>query len=503
MEFELLKDEYWWGGMVHRGAEMPFDAESEAVIDLAEPENPNQASPFFLSSRGRILLGEKPFCVRFCKGTVRVTGAAELIRAGDSLKEAYLEGMRRGFPFEEKIPDPLFFSMPQYNTWIELMQDQNEQGILAYAEGILEHGLPAGILMIDDGWAADYGEFAFHPGKFADPRGMIRRLHEMGFRVMLWVCPYVSPDSAAFRALEKMGCLLCGPDGQPAVRRWWNGWSAGLDLTNPDAEKWFQERLCGLMREYGVDGFKFDGGDPSFYRTEDRAYRPALPQEHARQYALFAGKFRLNELRAGWNLGGRALVMRLNDKCHSWDQDGLNMLIPNSLAQGLLGYAYHCPDMIGGGEFQSFLDHSDALDRNLIVRYAQASALCPMMQFSAAPWRVLDTARMEMVRRAAELHRQMGERILALAEHAAKTGEPIMRHMAYEFPNEGFERVSDQFMLGSDILAAPVLKRGAVSREVSLPSGRWKSADGQILDGGRTVLVDAPLDSLPYFERME
>ena len=66
MEFELLKDEYWWGGMVHRGAEMPFDAESEAVIDLAEPENPNQASPFFLSSRGRILLGEKPFCVRFC-----------------------------------------------------------------------------------------------------------------------------------------------------------------------------------------------------------------------------------------------------------------------------------------------------------------------------------------------------------------------------------------------------------------------------------------------------
>ena len=176
------------------------------------------------------------------------------------------------------------------------------------------------------------------------------------------------------------------------------------------------------------------------------------------------------------------------------------MLIPHSLIQGLGGYAYHCPDMIGGGEYMSFKEKEGRLDEELVVRYAQAAALCPMMQFSAAPWRVLSQENMEIVKKAAQLHCRFGNYICTLAEEAAHSGEPIMRHMAYEYPEQGFETVNDQFMLGSKILAAPVLVKGQRSRKVKLPEGRWKGADGVIYEGGHTITIDAPLEQLPWFE---
>ena len=74
--------------------------------------------------------------------------------------------------------------------------------------------------------------------------------------------------------------------------------------------------------------------------------------------------------------------------------------------------------------------------------------------------------------------------------------------MSYEFPGEGFETCGDQFMLGSDVLSAPVLVRGARSRSVRLPMGQWRSDRGEVVDGGRTIAVDAPLDRLPYFVRI-
>ena len=67
-------------------------------------------------------------------------------------------------------------------------------------------------------------------------------------------------------------------------------------------------------------------------------------------FNIVGEKYKLNEFRAAYDFGGRAIVSRLHDKDHSWVVRGLNALIPNTLAQGLLGYAYCCPDMVGGGE---------------------------------------------------------------------------------------------------------------------------------------------------------
>ena len=94
--------------------------------------------------------------------------------------------MREHFPPSGILPDSLFFTMPQYNTWIELMYNQNQKDVLAYAEDIVKNGFPPGIIMIDDNWQRHYGNFEFKPDRFPNPAYMVKRLHEMGFKVMLW-----------------------------------------------------------------------------------------------------------------------------------------------------------------------------------------------------------------------------------------------------------------------------------------------------------------------------
>ena len=71
--------------------------------------------------------------------------------------------------------------------------------------------------------------------------------------------------------------------------------------------------------------------------------------------------------------------------------------------------------------------------------------------------------------------------------------------MEYCFPHQGMETVQDQFMLGDSLLVAPVLTKGDRTRNVVLPTGRWKYVDGTVYDGGRTVTVPADLDTLPRF----
>jgi alpha-glucosidase (family GH31 glycosyl hydrolase) len=195
-------------------------------------------------------------------------------------------------------------------------------------------------------------------------------------------------------------------------------------------------------------------------------------------------------------MAGLPLVQRLRDKSHDWED--LRKLIPDQMSQSLMGYNYTCPDMIGGGEYQSFLK-SSTIDEELIVRSAQVHALMPMMQFSVGPWRVLSKENMKICLEMANLHTKMGDSILQLAKESSKTGEPIVKPMALAFPNNGYELIKDQFMLGNNILVAPVVEKGVRSRKVFLPEGKWKSDEGLVVKGGKILDINVPLERLPYF----
>ena len=512
MAIEIINGEYWWGGLSTEGHNTPYDINTKVTFDLWGNNEGNQAQPLLLSSKGRYVWSNNPIKYSFDNGHIQVTtkvGKITYGSAGTNLSDAYQFAVHNFFPPNGKIPEEKLFTHPQYNTWIELTYNQNEEDILKYAQGIIDHGYPPGVLMIDDNWQENYGVWEFSLRRFKDPKAMIQKLHNMGFQVMLWVCPFVSPDSEVFRRLAKEGLLLLEKqDNQDvhwtdtqedvAIIRWWNGASACLDLSNPKTKEWFKSRLDYLVDEFGVDGFKFDAGDAYFYENGIASYKTVLPNDHTALFAEIGLDYPLNEFRASWKMAGLPLAQRLRDKGHNWED--LQKLIPDLMSQSLMGYAYTCPDMIGGGEYGSFMNLS-SIDQELVVRSAQVHALMPMMQFSVAPWRVLSKENNKICLEAAQLHEKMGGFILELAKQASKTGEPIVKPMALAYPNNGYETIKDQFLLGDSIIVAPVVEKGVYKRNVVLPKGTWKDDEGKIFKGNKTIEIDVPINRLPFFTK--
>lgn len=495
--------EFWWFGITSQGDMMPLkDGFSQSIVDN---NFGNQIQPLVISNQGRVIWSDSGFRLTLTGGVLKLThGEApiNLYDGGETLKDAFKYASRNFFPPTGAMPDPLLFTAPQYNTWIELQYDQNQEDILKYAHAILDNGMPPGVLMIDDNWQEDYGKWDFHPGRFPDPKAMINELHGMGFKVMLWICPFVSQDCDVYRAAQKDRIFLQPPsdvdskNSQPVS--WWNGVSAVLDLSNPKAGAWFEQELDRLQNDYGVDGFKFDAGDTAFYKIGQPFDSKIGPNEQAFLFAKIGLDYPLNEYRACYKMGGQPLAQRLRDKGHSWDD--LQRLVPQMINMGLMGYSFSCPDMIGGGDFTSFLPGA-VMDQELIVRSAQVHALMPMMQFSVAPWRVLSDDELQAVKTCVQIRAKFSNYILATAVDSAKTGQPILRSLEYEFPNQGYETMVDQFMIGDRLLVAPVTRKGQTSVSIKLPPGSWKGSDGRLYKGGQAVDFVAGLDVLPYFER--
>ncbi|MHA4811439.1 glycoside hydrolase family 31 protein [Flavitalea flava] len=502
----LLPGEKWWGGAVTEGQRMPFEA--GYTLNLNDGNRGNQAAPLLLSSSGRYVWSEQPFEFTVGKDSLVISSARDSIfmgQSGNTLAGAY-RSASRFFPPSGKMPDSLLFTRPQYNTWIELIYNQNQADILKYANGIIDAGFSPGVFMIDDNWFDSYGRFSFRKDRFPDARNMIRQLHQMGFKVMVWVSPFISPDNEVFREVQAQRLFLFDNKGhdtlrwenaeEPALIHWWNGYSALLDFTNPAAIRWFEAKLRSMVDEYGIDGFKFDAGDTEFYPSSTVSFQKVNPNEQCMIWGTFGLGYPLNEYRAMWKRGGQPLAERLRDKSHTFED--LQKLIPHTLLAGLLGYPFVCPDMIGGGDFSSFTG-SKTINQDLIVRSAQCQALMPMMQFSVAPWRVLDAAHLAAVKDAVALRSRFTPLIMQLARDAAISGIPLVRSLEYVFPHQGFENINDEFMLGNNLLVAPVLTASS-GRIVVFPKGRWKDAKGNVFKGPGTKEWSGPLNELPYFE---
>ena len=512
---EIQEGETWWPGVIAHAHRFPLTRSSSYSFDFFGNNAGNQAQPLLISNQGRYIWNEEPFAFKADEGILTCScdrADFNTGQAGSTLREAYLHCSKTFFPPSGKIPAEELFTLAQFNTWIEFTYMQNQEGIMEYARQIIEEGFDPGVLMIDEGWFKTYGDWEFHEGRFPDPHGMMKELKEMGFRLILWVCPYYTPDGAFWKEQwldythkgDTIWIVNAENPAFPAVMQWWDGFSNVIDLSNPRGAAWFKKQLDYLVEEYGVDGFKLDGGDFPHYSaerflTESRSYRLDItPNEHSELFTKIGLDYPFNEYRAAWKMGGQPIARRLRDKQHNWED--LQMLVPGSINQGLMGYPFTCPDLIGGGEYLSFLN-LESIDQELVVRAAQCHALMPMMQFSVAPWRILSEDKLAICLKMEKLHVAMGEKILELACESAQSGEPMVRSMEYVYPGNGYELVTDQFLLGEDILVAPVTEKGARSREIIFPEGNWKGEDGSIVQGPVTMLVDAPLDCLPWYVR--
>jgi alpha-glucosidase (family GH31 glycosyl hydrolase) len=286
--------------------------------------------------------------------------------------------------------------------------------------------------------------------------------------------------------------------GKPGLIKWWQGDAAVWDFTNQHASTEFRARLGELQKKYGFDGFKFDGGDVNLVPMDLAAAAPISAADFSDIYNReTTAHFPWSETRVGVYSQPLGVVQRLIDKESVWGKDnGLAATVPEAIITSMRGFAYIMPDIVGGNQYDN-----DKIDRELLIRWAQASALMPLLQFSEGPWH-FDEETLRLCRDASELHLKFSPYIVKLANEVPETGEPILRPIWYNFPTDkGAHEITDEFMLGEAVLVAPVLEKGATARDIYLPEGQWRDyKTGQVLEGGRKLTsYSAPLDTLPLF----
>ena len=399
------------------------------------------------------------------------------------------------------------FTEPLWNSWGQFYTTVSESGILAYAKALHDAGVPGHTIQIDDGWMGHYGDFDFN-SKFPAPQQMSAEIHQMGYNLGLWVTLWINKDSANFSYAQSHGYLLksAADPSQVCLIPWWDGpQGAGVvDLGNPAARDWFAGQLKQLESTYDVQGFKFDTRffDPSC--QPDAGYTAS---DYNQLGAQFTSQFDQQGagVRIHWTGSQKhGFVTRQIDKGTSWNS--LQAAVSQNLAISTIGYPFVETDMIGGSLGQP------PPVKDVLIRWAQAASLMPLMYSSTSPLGVsnpagsqsYDQQTVDLYKAAIALHERLAPYILEQVSRAQKTDEPIMKPIFFDFPgDQASYTISDEWLLGDSLLAAPVLS-GSTSRDIHLPPGQWYDvANHQVLNGPAELSgYGASLGQTPMFIRL-
>lgn len=408
---------------------------------------------------------------------------------------------------------------PIWTTWAEFKGNISQDVVLQFAHDIVAHHLPHGTMEIDDKWNAPavngqglgWGEMQFDSNRFPHPKAMISRLHAMGFRVTLWIPPFVDLDTNSGQQAVQNGYCVETPEGAPYLIKWWDNYATGsclIDFSNRAAGDWWAAKLHSLQTRFGVDGFKFDGGEANFVPKDAVTAGHITSNQYADVYMRWAARhgFAMHEMRAGWLAQAQGRIVREFDKDTAWGlQNGLAAVVTQALALSAIGYPYQMPDMIGGNQY-----NGDLQDPELLTRWIELSAFMEMMQFSIRPWETSQHPSVTAaVTKVARSYSTLFEKLLpyrkALFRRAQRTGLPVIEPLLFAAPHDPrAQTAADEWMLGPDLVAAPVVTKGKTSRKVYLPPGRWRALGGGRVIVGPTVLrdVSAPLARTPAYYRV-
>jgi alpha-glucosidase (family GH31 glycosyl hydrolase) len=333
-------------------------------------------------------------------------------------------------------------------------------------------------------------------------------IHALGTKFGLWVTLWINLDADNYQVAKQNGYLLKSKDdpSQPCKVSWWNGTAGIVDLANPAARKWYVDQLHGLQQKYDVDGFKFD---TRFFDESCAPYTPDLTMaDYQKLGADMADEFDLQGMgiRTHWTGAQRhGFVTRQVDKSTDWTS--LNAAVAQNLALSTVGYPFVTTDMIGGS-LAGFPP-----TKQVLVRWAQAAALMPLMYSSTSPLgvsnfagsRTYDDETVQLYRDAVALHQKLAPYIEKQVDRAVATGEPIMKPLFFDFPQDRASYdIDDEWLLGDDVLAAPILA-DATQRDVHLPAGTWYDVARDRVVKGAVDLHGYPADlgTVPMFVRLD
>ena len=424
----------------------------------------------------------------------------------DNVRDIHLSMASKFIPHPKAIPNENLFRYPIWSTWAQFHKYINQSKVVTYTNAILHHNFTHAQIEIDDNWTPAYGDMVFNDETFPNATGMIKELNDLGFRVTVWVHPFFNLDSHAFVEAASHRYLIREFDSpQPALTSWWDGLIAGiLDPSNPDAVKWYLDKLETLKTTYNVSSFKFDAGEASWLPHLYSSF--AAPEKPGEIYpkawvalAEQADKSHRQEVRVGYRTQKHPIFVRMMDKFSNWGHDnGLKSVIPCALTFGILGYPFVLPDMIGGNAYDNLPDPE------LYIRWLQLNTFLPSMQFSIPPWLYNYTV-IDIAIKFTRLHEQYSDMMIDLANESVRTGHPIIRPLWWLDPySESGLTCEDEFLVGDQILVAPVVDQGARQRSIYLPPGSWlDNLNNVTVEGGMWLmnfLVD--IDELAYFTKV-
>ncbi|MBW8738775.1 MAG: alpha-galactosidase [Streptomyces turgidiscabies] len=402
------------------------------------------------------------------------------------------------------------YTKPLWNSWAQFYTKVDQEKLLDYATGLHDSGLDGHTIQLDDKWESNYGNLTWDPKTFPDPKGLAEKIHGMGFDFGIWVTLWINLDSDNHQYAVDHGYLLMDAEdpAKPCEVTWWNGRAGIIDLANPEAKAWYEGNLRTLMDTYGIDGLKFD---TRFFDEKCAPREGHKATDYQRLGTRLADEFDLQGagVRVHWNRTAHeaGFVTRQVDKGTGWDS--LRASATQNLAISTIGYPFVESDMIGGSGGQA------APSKDVLVRWAQSASLMPLMYASTSPVGTFDTTTgqkvdydqetVDLYRRAVRTHEKLAPYIWDQVRSTLKTGDPIMRPLFFDFPqDEAGYTVTDEWMLGPAVLAAPKLSAGA-TRSVHLPPGIWYDVNqGTVIPGPRTLKgYAAPLGVTPAFVNLK
>ncbi|MBM4357030.1 MAG: glycoside hydrolase family 31 protein [Deltaproteobacteria bacterium] len=386
---------------------------------------------------------------------------------------------------------------------------------------------------IDRPYATGVNTFDFEAKRFPDAPSMLAKARALGMPTALWHVPYLDendPSTAPLLAEAKTHGYYPTEHGAAL-----NKWGTLLDLTHPGAVEFWQKKLQNYV-DLGIVGFKLDYAedivigptanrvkwtfaDGSDERTQHSEYQLLYHRTYADLLPEAGGFLLARTARWGDHVNGTVLwpgdldatFARRGEAMKDGDESYLATGgFPASIVCGLTlaasGHAFYGADTGG-------YRHAPP-DNELFSRWFEQTALSVVMQVGTntndVAWEPtekngFDAALLARYRTYARLHLRLFPYLWSHAAKLPSGGRPIARALGLAYPELGVHP-NDVYLLGDDLLVAPVVTRGAVAREVVFPPGRWVHwFTGDVVDGdalgGKPRTIDAPIGRLPLFLR--
>ncbi len=396
-----------------------------------------------------------------------------------------------------------------------------DRRLTAFIAECLRHEIPCASFHFGSGYTS-IGKrryaFNWNREKFPDPAATMARLKAAGMQPVTNLKPCLLDDHPRLAEVQQAKALVQdGATGEPAVAQFWDGLGFHLDFTNPAGRQWWRRGIESALLDYGVAAVWNDNNEYEIWdedavcHGDGRPYPQALARpaqallmtklSYETQAAHAPGKRPYAITRAGgagiWRYG----------QTWSGDNETAWKSLRFNLTQGLnmsLSGMFNTGHDVGGF-------HGPSPDPELFCRFVEFCALWPRFVMNSwkadgvvnQPW--MHPSVLPQVREVMRLRVRLMPYLYTQMWRAAAANEPAVRPLFYGFPDDPAARtVEDSFLLGPDLLVAPVLEAGATERAVYLPAhpGGWHDLhDGTAHAGGQTVRVAAPLGRLPVFVR--